>query len=89
MSYGLSESDLRSANVTLSAVLANREITMSADDEYKHSVRAPGQETTKTLAEVLGVTDDNSLSEQLRIDLNEVRKAELRAERAASTIRLY
>lgn len=62
---------------------------MSANDEYMRSVKAPGQETTQTLLEVLGVTENDQVSVQLRVDLNEVRLAELRAERVSSTIRLY
>jgi hypothetical protein len=76
--------------VTGSIVASSPEETaMSADRGFEHPVIPPGQETTTTLAELLGLTDDAGATERIRVDLARVRDAEIRAERASAEVRLY
>jgi hypothetical protein len=66
-----------------------REIVVDDASEFGHSVVYPGQTTSKSLAEVLGIGGESGVSDRLRDDLNHVREAELLAERASSEVRLF
>jgi hypothetical protein len=60
---------------------------MSAAESFSRSVKAPGQETTQTLAQFLAPVPEDS--EWLQDQFDKLRQAELDAEQIASTIRFY
>jgi hypothetical protein len=58
-------------------------------ERFAHNVTPPGSTTTRTLAELLAVDEDDAVTEQLREDLDDIRTSERNAERAAAEVRLY